>query len=302
MRVHNVGYLIKEGGKNVVRNRMMSFACIGVLVACMLLIGGAAMLSLNVNAMVNFVEDQNELIVYMDENITQSEIIAMNATLSGFENIESFIFISRHDFLEQIIEEAGEHADLYIGLRGEENPLLDKYIVSVSDIAYMSDTVSRLRMVRGVYRINYADEVANILVAVRQAVTFSGVVVVGILIVVSIVIITNNIKLTIFARRKEISIMKYVGATDAFIRLPFLVEGVIIGLASAVLAFLILGFGYTYLLSWIGERFSAIVGPVFYRAVDFWFIAPYVFGAFAGLGVFIGMIGSGSFVKKYLKV
>ena len=302
MRLHNFGYLIKEGAKNVVRNRLMSFACIGVLVACMLLIGGAAMISLNVNAMVDFVEDQNELVVYLNENITSGEILAMNATLAEFDNIATFIFISKHESLEQLIADTGGEDSLYTTLRGADNPLLDKYIVSVSDIAYMSDTVARLRMTRGVYRVNYSAEVATILVAVRRAVAYAGMVVVGILIVVSIVIITNNIKLTIFARRREINIMKYVGATDAFIRMPFLVEGIIIGLVAAITAFLILGFGYTYLISWIGEEFSGVVGPLFDRAVDFWLIAPYVFGFFAGLGVFIGIVGSGSFVKKYLKV
>ena len=302
MRLHNVGYLIKEGAKNVARNRMMSFACIGVLVACMLLIGGAAMASLNVNAMVNFVEDQNELVVYLEEWVTPSGVAAVNAKLDEFENIAHYIFITRHQALEQIIEEAGDAAPLYKSLRGEENPLLDKYIISVGDIAYMSDTVARIREIREVYRVNYSSEVAVILVAIRRAVTYSGMVVVGILVVVSIVIITNNIKLTIYARRKEISIMKYVGATDAFIRMPFLVEGVIIGLVSAILAFLILGFGYTYLLGWISEQFGGSVGPLFERAVDFWSIARYMFGAFAGLGIFIGTIGSGAFVRKYLKV
>jgi len=302
MRLHNFGYLIKEGAKNVVQNRLMSFACIGVLVACMLLIGGAALLSLNISAMVNFVEDQNELVVYLEDWMTPQDIEAMNANLSGFENIASFTFVCKHDSLETFIANAGDNAIIYIALRGEENPLLDKYIISVSDIAHMSHTVSRLRDLRGVYRVNYSAEVANILLALRRAVAYSGMVVVGILIVVSIVIITNNIKLTIFARRKEISIMKYVGATDAFIRMPFLIEGIIIGLVAAILAFLILGVGYTYLLVWIEEQFGGNIGPLFARAIDFWHIAPYVFGAFAGLGIFIGMIGSGAFVRKYLKV
>ena len=302
MRLHNIGYLIREGAKNVARNRIMSFACIGVLVACMLLIGGAAMISLNVSAMVDFVEDQNEVVVYLEEWMTPADVEAMNITLASFENIASYTFVSKHDSLERLIEEAGDRAALYISLRGEENPLLDLYIVSVADLAYMSDTVSRLRMTRGIYQVNYASEVADILLGLRNAVAYSSMVVVGILVVVSIVIITNNIKLTIFARRKEINIMKYVGATDMFIRMPFLVEGIIIGLVSAVIAFLILGFGYTYLLSWVEEQFGGTLGSLFDRAVDFWLIAPYVFGVFAALGVLIGMIGSGSFVKKYLKV
>lgn len=302
MRLHNILYLIKEGFKNVVRNRVMSFACVGVLVACMLLIGGAAMASMNVTAMVGFVEDQNEVVVYLEEWMMASDIDALNLTLSGHHNISEFTFVSRHESLEQLIEDAGDDAFLYIGLRGEENPLLDKYIVSVSDISQLSITVGQLRGTRGVYRVNYASEVATILVALRQAVTFSGLVVVLILIAVSIVIITNNIKLTIFARRKEINIMKYVGATDTFIRMPFLVEGMVIGLTSAVIAFVMLGFGYTYLVGWIDEQFSATVGPLFDSAIDFWLIASYVFAGFAGLGVLIGTVGSGLFVRKHLKV
>ncbi|MCL2857481.1 MAG: permease-like cell division protein FtsX [Oscillospiraceae bacterium] len=301
MRLHNIGYLLKEGFKNVARNRMMSFACIGVLVACMLLIGGAAMVSLNVNAMVDFVEDQNEFVIVLEDWMSESDIAAMDSRLAGFENIASFEFVSRHQSLEDLIADAGDEAALYIDLRGEENPLPDRYIVSVSDIAYLSQTVRQLEAVHGIERVNYAGEVSDILVAVRRAVAYAGMVVVGILIVVSLVIITNNIKLTVFARRKEISIMKYVGATDAFIRMPFLVEGVIIGLSSAIIAFLVLGFGYTYMIGWIGEQFVG-VGPLFERAVDFWLIAPYVFGAFAGLGVFVGLVGSGSYVRRYLKV
>jgi len=300
MRLHNIAYLIKEGFKNVARNRLMSFACIGVLVACMLLIGGAVMISLNVNSMVDFVEDQNEFVVVLEDWMTGSDIVAMDEILAGFENIASFEFLSRHESLEELIYEAGDAGWLYEEMRGAENPLPDRYIISVSDIAYMRDTVARLQAVRGVEHVNYAGEISDILVTVRRAIAYAGLVVVGILIAVSLVIITNNIKLTIFARRKEISIMKYVGATDAFIRMPFLVEGVIIGLLSAILAFLILGFGYTYMLGWIEEQFGG--GQLFERVVDFWLIAPYIFGAFAGLGVFVGLVGSGSYVRRYLKV
>ncbi len=138
--------------------------------------------------------------------------------------------------------------------------------------------------------------------AVRQSIAWCGAGIVAILVVVSIVIITNNIKLTIFSRRREINIMKYVGATDTFIRMPFLVEGIVIGLVSAALAFLLLGFGYTYLMQWVSERFGDFLGPVFERAIDFWSIAHYMFGAFAALGVLIGTTGSGFFVRKHLRV
>lgn len=299
MRLHNFGYLVKEGARNVVHNRLMSFACIGVLVACMLLIGGAAMVSLNVSSMIQFVEDQNEVVVFLEDHLTQSDIEVMQLSLVSNPNIANVVFVSKEEAMDALIL---ENPDLFLGLEQDDNFLPNKFTLQVADLAYMETTVDEILRMDGVEKINASTDVANILVTVRRAIAYSGAAVVAILVVVSIVIITNNIKLTIFSRRREINIMKYVGATDAFIRMPFLVEGMLIGLLSAVIAFLVLGVGYTYLLQWVGQEFSTFIGPVFSRAVDFWEIAHYIFGAFAALGVFIGFIGSGFFVRKHLKV
>ena len=302
MRFHNFAYLLRQGARNVLRNRLMSFACIGVLVACMLLIGGAAMISLNVNAMIRFVEDQNEVMVFLEDTITDADIALMDLSLSGFDNIARFTFVSKAEVLQRQKELAGPEDAPMFDFPEEDNPFPNTYIVQIRDLARIEDTVARLRGLEGVEKVNASTEVAEILVAVRQAVAASGAGVVFILIAVSIVIITNNIKLTIFSRRKEINIMKYVGATDVFIRMPFLVEGMLIGLISAILAFLALGFGYTYLLQWIGDKFGGFLGPVFDKAIDFWSISNYIFGAFAALGIVIGAVGSGIFVRKHLKV
>ena len=275
MRLHNFGYLVKEGARSVVRNKLMSFACIGVLVACMLLIGGAAMLSLNVTAMVGFVEEQNEVSIFLEDWLTPSDLEMMELELGSMGNIARSTFVSKEEALEELML---QDPVMFGGLE-EDNPMPNKFIVQIDDLARIEDTVAKLR------------EIA-----------YSGAVIVAILLVVSVVIITNNIKLTIYSRRREINIMKYVGATDTFIRMPFLVEGVLIGLLSAIMAFLILGFGYTYLIAWIGEKFSAFLGPIFGRAIDFWSIAHYIFGAFATMGVFIGAVGSGIFVRKHLRV
>jgi cell division transport system permease protein len=277
----------------------MSFACIGVLVACMLLIGGAAMISLNVTAMVNFVEDQNEVSVFLLQTMTPSDAEVMGLTLKNMDNIARVTFISKEEALEALIL---ENPDLFLGLDEGDNFLPDKYIVQIDDLARMEETLERIGGLSGIEKVNASTDVAKMLVAVRQAIAWCGAGIVAILVVVSIVIITNNIKLTIFSRRREINIMKYVGATDTFIRMPFLIEGMVIGLISAALAFLVLGFGYTYLMQWIGERFGDFLGPVFERAIEFWSIAHYMFGAFAALGVLIGMAGSGFFVRKHLRV
>ncbi len=298
MRLHNFGYLVKEGARSVVRNKLMSFACIGVLVACMLLIGGAAMLSLNVTAMVGFVEEQNEVSIFLEDWLTPSDLEMMELELGSMGNIARSTFVSKEEALEELML---QDPVMFGGLE-EDNPMPNKFIVQIDDLARIEDTVAKLREMEGVEKVNANTDVASMLVTVRKAIAYSGAVIVAILLVVSVVIITNNIKLTIYSRRREINIMKYVGATDTFIRMPFLVEGVLIGLLSAIMAFLILGFGYTYLIAWIGEKFSAFLGPIFGRAIDFWSIAHYIFGAFATMGVFIGAVGSGIFVRKHLRV
>lgn len=298
MRLHNFGYLVKEGARSVVRNKLMSFACIGVLVACMLLIGGATMLSLNVTAMVGFVEEQNEVSIFLEDWLTPSDLEMMELELGSMRNIARCVFISKEEALEDLML---QDPVMFAGLE-EDNPMPNKFIVQIADLAQIEDTVNQLRQMEGVEKVNANTDVAAMLVTVRKAIAYSGAVIVAILLMVSVVIITNNIKLTIYSRRREINIMKYVGATDIFIRMPFLVEGVIIGLVSAVVAFLILGFGYTYLIAWVGEKFSAFLGPIFGRAIDFWSIAHYIFGAFATMGIFIGAVGSGIFVRKHLKV
>lgn len=299
MRLHNFGYLIKEGARSLARNRLMSFACIGVLVACMLLIGGASMLSLNVASIVKYVEDQNEMKVFVDDSFGSTDIEVLQLNLAEVKNLSGITFISKEEALEEMI---AIEPEIFLGLEGDDNPLPNMFLVRVADLAYIEDTIEEIRRLDGVEKINASTDVAATLVALRKAIAYSGATVVLILVMVSMVIITNNIKLTIFARRKEINIMKYVGATDAFIRMPFLVEGILIGLIAAVIAFLILGFGYTYLMGWIGEKFASFIGAFFNRTIDFWDIAPYMFGAFAALGVFIGATGSGLFVRKHLKV
>ena len=298
MRLHNFGYLVKEGARSVIRNKLMSFACIGVLVACMLLIGGATMLSLNVTAMVGYVEEQNEVTVFLEDWLTPSDLEMMELEFNSMSNIARCVFVSKEEALEELMR---QDPVMFAGLE-DDNPMPNKFIVQIADLAKIEETVEQLRQMEGVEKVNANTDVAAMLVTIRRAIAYSGAVIVAILLVVSVVIITNNIKLTIYARRREINIMKYVGATDFFIRMPFLVEGVIIGLASAIIAFLILGFGYTYLITWVGEKFSAFLGPIFGRAIDFWSIAHYIFGGFAAMGIFIGAMGSGIFVRKHLRV
>lgn len=302
MRLSNFGYLCKEGVRNIFSNRLMSFACIGVLVACLLLIGSSVLITLNVNQVVGVVEEQNEIIAYIKEGATADDVQLLDLELGAIDNIIHSRYITNDETLESLRIQIGGDAVLFEGLVGKENPLLNRYILRLDDLSIMESTVAEIEQLENIHKVASHPEVASILTGIKRVVAVAGAGIVLILVVVTVVIITNTIKLTVYSRRREINIMKYVGATDTFIRLPFLVEGMVIGLVAALISFFILGLGYTYLLKWVGENFSTYVSIVVVNAINFRDIALYVLGGFAALGMFIGVSGSGMFVRKYLRV
>ena len=300
MRLHNFFYLFKEGTKNIFSNKLMSFACIGVLVACLLLIGSAVIFTLNVNNIVGVVVAQNEFIVFLDDNMTEDDIGIFDVALDSIDNIASKTFVSSEEALAQEKENLGDEAYILEGIDASTFP--NKYVLRVNDLSQFDDTVSQVSALNGAMLVNSKNDVVDMLVGIKNAVQYAGAGIVLILVVVSIVIITNTIKLTVFSRRKEINIMKYVGATDSFIRMPFLVEGMMIGLISASIAFLMLGVGYTYFVEYLSENYGSQLSVVFENTVRFMDISLYMFAGFAVLGVFIGVVGSGIFVRRHLKV
>ena len=302
MKPNNVGYLFKQGAKNLLANKLMSFACIGVLMACLLLIGSAMLLTATVNNLATDLEQQNEVAVYLKEEVTLADLEALDATLEKMDNVLEIQFISKEEALGRFQEESPDYEALFEGLEGEENPLAHTYMLRIKEPARMPQTVAELQAIPEVEKVYANIELANMLSTIRGTVYYAGSGVVFILLVVSIAIIANTIRLTIFSRRREINIMKYVGATDGFIHFPFLVEGVLMGLIAAVLAFLLLGFGYTYLLNWARSSYDGFLALLLARAVNFRDLAGGFLIGFTGIGVFIGAVGSTVFVRKYLKV
>lgn len=301
MRLHNFAYLLKEGGRNIFSNKLMSFACIGVLVACFLLIGSSVLMSVTVNNMVEYVENQNEIVAFLDDGATDADADVLGMALTNMDNVSRVTFVSKEEALAEEKANAAEYGDIFDGLE-DDNPLPDKYVIQIREIDQLEQTVEEVKSMDGVQKVLAQTDVAEILAGVKSAVNYTGAIVVAILVLVSIVIITNTIKLTVFSRRKEINIMKYVGATDSFIRMPFLVEGMLIGVVAAILAFAVLGVSYTYLLSWAGENYGTQIGIVLTSAVPFSDVGLFIFCGFAIIGVFIGTVGSGVFVRRYLKV
>lgn len=301
MSLGSIKYLIGEGARNIRANRQMSVASVGVLVACMLLIGAAVLFSLNADAIMGYIESQNDVVVFVVDEADETEAEGLGATLTAIENVSSVRYISRSEALEGQMERLGSSAYLMDALR-EDNPLPATYYVKVKDLEFLSDTVARIQALDLVLDVNSPTDMAATLVGIKKAVNLGGLAIVAILGAVSILIVSNTIKLTIFNRRREISIMKYVGATDSFIRLPFLVEGVIIGLCSALLAFGLLWVGYYYLMDWMSTATSSWLQLAYQNLIRFEDIAGRMLGGFCGAGSVFGMIGALFFVGRYLKV
>ncbi|MBP0981650.1 MAG: permease-like cell division protein FtsX [Oscillospiraceae bacterium] len=301
MRGSSFVYLIKEGFRNIYQNRVISIAAIGVLMACVLLVGSSMLFTINVNELVGYFESQNEIMVFLDDDVEGEELTEFDAKIKNIANVSSAVFISREEGLRDWMEELGDDGTLLEWLL-DDNPLQNSYRVTVKDLSFMEDTVEMIADINGVDTISASNEVARAVTGLKQAVTLGGMAVVTILAAVSLIIVANTIRITVFNRRKEISIMKYVGATDAFIRLPFLSEGILLGFISATIAFFLLWGGYYALGQWLTGSALIWAELVTGQLVSFESVAVKLYLSFLGAGVAIGGLGSVLFVGKYIKV
>ena len=220
------GYLVKEGFKNVYANRIMSIASVCVLVSCLVMTGAAALFSLNVLNIVDEVEKNNETSVYILKEKNDIEAKQIGAKIQEIENVDKVTFVSKHEAVEQFKNTLGDQ--LFDRIK-DEDPLNDKYIVSFKDTEKYEQTVDKIKTIDGVQSVTDRRDFARKLTKVSNLVTIVAVCIVAALIVISLFIIANTIRTTMYSRRFEISIMKSVGATNMFVRMPFLVEGMILG-------------------------------------------------------------------------
>lgn len=300
---NSFGYLIREGLRNIKQNRQMSIASIGVLIACMILIGGALILGLNINSLMGYVESFNEVVVWIEDDINETALETLHKKIAALDSIESYVYVSKEDALKELGQTLGSQSFLEgFEQYGDENPLPASYRIKVKSLEQLAETERELNNIYGVESVESSTEVANTLVGIKTAIHVAGLVIASILMVVSVIIIANTVRVTIFNRRREINIMKYVGATNAFIRFPFLVEGMVIGLVSALFAFGLLWVGTNYFYHWIGQSASGWLQLAYQSLIPFTSIAWQMLLGFAGAGILFGVAGSFIFVGKYLKV
>ncbi len=293
MKGASLKYLTKEGFRNVWVNRLMSLASVSVLMACLVIIGLGAMIFFNINSLLDNIERQNVIMVYVADEATQEQTAAMGGYIENIDNVQSVTFVSKEEAFEAQLELMGEDAALLDGL--DENPLPDAYKVVVTDLNLFDKTVEELKSMDFVDTVRENSDIADKLIDVRKAVTIVIAGMVGLLFIVSLFIISNTIRITMFSRKLEISIMKAVGATNWFIRWPFMIEGMLLGIISGLLSFGVLAGLYQGMVYVFKDMLSL------FTPIGFMEYAGYILLIFMGIGIFTGSFGSLISMGKYLK-
>jgi cell division transport system permease protein len=295
MKGASIAYLTREGVRNIWVNRLLSLATVVVLVSCLIIVGSGSLIFLNINAVLDLIEGQNVVMVYVNDDADDYMTQTLGVQLEAHTNVLEVEFVPREEAFQRQIEAYGDKADLLEGLSPEILP--DAYKVTVKDLELFDATVAEIKGFDNVLQIRENSDLAGKLASIRNAVTYISIGIVAILFFVSLFIVSNTIRITIYNRRLEISIMKAVGATNAFIRWPFMVEGILLGLFSAILGLGIQYGVYSIASIWLGNILSMLGG----EAVNFLDYVWVIFGIFAFIGIVIGAFGSIISLNKYLK-
>lgn len=294
--IKSIRYLFKEGVRNIWSNRTMSLASVGVLVSCLLLTGAAILFSMNISAAMKTVEGTNSVKIYMQQGLPVLSSVKAGQEIKKLDNIKSCKFVPKDQAIENVMGMLGEKdANLLAGMTGKDNPLPDAYQVSFKDLSKYKDTVAKILKISGVGSVNDYSDIAAKLTKLDHMVTSGGFWIILLLSLVSLFIISNTIRATMFSRRLEINIMKSVGATNWFVRIPFVVEGMIIGLISGIFSSIILQLLYGKLVSTLTSitLFSPIsMGSIAVPLTAIFILAGCVFGAIGGI------ISIGKYLKK----
>ena len=295
MGKHDFRYFFREGISNMFSHGFMSFAAIGITVACLVIMGTFTLVAVNADANLKELEQANEILAFVDDSYDDQQARALEATLEAIPNVASATFITKEEALESFTAEYPEEA-LFQNLDPEI--LRDRYAIRVVELEMQGSTVTAIENTEGIARVNAYEEVAGGFIAIRNIATVVCVALIAILFVVSVFIISNTIKLTTFDRREEIAIMRMVGATNGFIRWPFVYEGFLFGLVGAALAF-----GLQWLL-YEGVAKGVVNNDTFQllRIIPFQDMWKPVAGVFAAAGMIIGVGGSLSAIRKFLQV
>ena len=296
MKKSSIGYFLKEGFRNIFLHGFMSFAAVSVIVVCLIITGTTALISYDINLNIVKLQNESEIIVYIEDTYTTEDARDMEDTILQVDNVATAEFEDKNQALEEYREELGDQADLLDGFDENNNPLRDAFHITMKDPSKVTATKAALESVEGIGNAVANEEVVARLIQIQRMFHAISVTLIVALGLISIFIIANTVKLAMLARRREISIQKMVGATNWFIRWPFVIEGLVLGLVAGGIAF-----GLEWAL--YDQLSDFILGnlPQFTMA-RFQELMFYVMGVFGGAGVIVGVCGSSLTIRRFMDV
>lgn len=299
MRFSTLKYYFSEASTGLRKNRWMTVASIAVVAACFFIVAFSVCVMSNLEYILAQIEDSVGVVAFLDDDVTADDVVRIGDEINAIDHVTLATYVSPQEALDELKVE-WDADDILSGFDGENNPLSHSFEIEMDNIANQGQIVTALEQIDGVRKVSHAQSETEILLKINKVISVVGIVAILILALISVVIIMNTIKLSVFNRRVEINIMKYVGATDWFIRWPFLIEGLLIGLIGAIIPMVVGWFIYERILSVMTASFPAIVNLVQFRyAID-------IFGTLVPCslvgGMLLGVLGSMSSIRKHLKV
>ena len=295
MKLNNIGYLLKEGFRGIFQHGFMSFAAICVTVACLVIVGSFSILAYNLDIMVEDLNKTSEILVYIDSSLSDAEARSIGTKINLLDNVLQSTFVSREEALEDFVKDHDDDS-AFNGVQASD--LRHRYVVTLEDNTKMKQTDEQLKQLPGVVKTSAAYELAEGFSTIQSVLHIVSVAVIAVLLVVSLLIISNTVKRAMYDRRDEIAIMKMVGATNGFIRLPFVVEGFSLGMLGAILAFGLEWVGYDAMLT----KISSVDALQLFHFVPFQELLLPMVATFAAAGMFVGIVGSWTSIRKFMDV
>ena len=291
--------ITKQGFQGMWRNRGMGTASVGSISAVLMILGLVLILILSINNLVVETKSKfDEIEIYLDNDIIPEELNEIESAIRENDGVLSFIYRTRDEALEIMKEEWGQEAYVLEGVE-KTDALPNSYIIQLKNIEYADIVVDKIKDLKGVEGVKYYKDIIEKLMLVANTIRIGGIIIIGILIFVSIFIISNTIKITVASREREISIMKYVGATNGYIRGPFIIEGILFGLIGALISIMVINYGYGYFFQSVNDKLYVLLtvhlvppGSLF-KDISIMFTA---------IGVGIGALGSIISLKRFLNV
>ena len=295
MKLNNIGYLLKEGFRGIFQHGLMSFAASCVTVACLVIVGSFSILAYNLDIMVEDLNKTSEILVYIDSSLSDAEARSIGTKINLLDNVLQSTFVSREEALEDFVKDHDDDS-AFNGVQASD--LRHRYVVTLEDNTKMKQTDEQLKQLPGVVKTSAAYELAEGFSTIQDVLHMVSLALIAVLLVISLLIISNTVKLAMYDRKDEIAIMKMVGATNGFIRLPFVVEGFTLGMIGAMLAFGLEWLGYDAMI----QKISTVDSLQLFHFVPFQELLLPMVVVFGAAGMFVGIVGSWTSIRKFMDV